>query len=110
MGFFFFLSFFLSPRLPAPAPCSAVDIALPAEKIALEVDGPHHFARNTLRPLATLFSRALLLEARGWRVASVPFFAWEGAEEEARRALLRGLLDRARAARQEQPAAAARQQ
>lgn len=79
---------------------------MPSEKVALEVDGPHHFARNTLRPLATLFSRALLLEVRGWRVASVPFFAWEGAEEAARRALLRGLLDKARAGREEQPAAA----
>lgn len=69
------------------------------------MDGPHHFARNTLRPLATLFGRALLLEARGWRVASVPFFAWEGAEEGARRALLRVLLDRARGGRVAQPAA-----
>lgn len=39
-------------------PCSpAVDIALPEERIALEVDGPHHFTANTFRPLGEMFAR-----------------------------------------------------
>ena len=75
----------------------SIDIALPEEKIAMEVDGPHHFTRNSFRPLAHMFTRTALLEARGWRVVSVPFFAWQGVEETARRAYLQNLLVRARA-------------
>jgi hypothetical protein len=36
---------------------TAVDIALPEERIALEVDGPHHFTANTFRPLGEMYCR-----------------------------------------------------
>ena len=35
----------------------SVDIALSDEKIALEVDGPHHFTVNTLEPMADMYWR-----------------------------------------------------
>lgn len=44
--------------------------------IALEVDGPHHFTANTLKPLGEMLARQRLLEARGWTVISVPFYIW----------------------------------
>ncbi|KAL6783637.1 hypothetical protein ACKKBF_B05255 [Auxenochlorella protothecoides x Auxenochlorella symbiontica] len=75
----------------------SVDIALSDEKIALEADGPHHFTANTLQPLADMYWRRTLLHARGWRVVSVPFYHWAGAEDEDRRALLRRLLAEVRA-------------
>ena len=42
--------------LPPPAP-AAVDIALPEERIALEVDGPHHFTANTFKPMGDMYCR-----------------------------------------------------
>lgn len=41
--------------------------------------------------------RRTLLEARGWRVASVPFYHWAGTEDEDRRELLRRVLAEVRA-------------
>lgn len=75
---------------------AAVDVAIPQEHIALEVDGPHHFTRNSLRPLGDMFTRTALLEARGWKVISVPFFRWSGVDSEGQRALLQNLLEKAR--------------
>lgn len=75
----------------------SIDVGFPDERIAMEVDGPYHFTRNSLRPMAHMFTRTALLEARGWRVVSVPFFAWEGVEEAGRRSYLQNLLVRARA-------------
>lgn len=46
------------------------------EMIALEVDGPHHFTANTMKPLGEMLARQKLLQARGWTVISVPFFRW----------------------------------
>ena len=40
------------------------------------MDGPHHFMRNTQRPLGELKARQRLLQARTWTVISVPFFEW----------------------------------
>ncbi|KAK2080103.1 hypothetical protein QBZ16_002499 [Prototheca wickerhamii] len=74
----------------------SVDIALSNEKIALEVDGPHHFTVNTLEPMADMYWRRTLLRARGWRVVSVPFYHWSGTEDEDRKALLRRLIAQAR--------------
>ncbi|GAB4822437.1 hypothetical protein N2152v2_009483 [Parachlorella kessleri] len=84
-----------------------VDIALPGERIALEVDGPHHFTSNTFQPLGEMYARRSLLEARGWRVVSLPFYHWSGASEEQRQALLRRLLAEAREGRASHPTAAA---
>lgn len=74
----------------------SMDIALPEEHIAIEVDGPHHFTKNQLRPLADMFTRTVLLEARGWRVVSVPFFSWIGVDDLGRRSLLQNLLEKVR--------------
>lgn len=56
----------------------SVDIALPGERIALEVDGPHHFTANTFRPLGEMYCRwgAGVLQVAGqthcrWRRADV---------------------------------------
>lgn len=46
--------------------------------------------------MADVHNRTVLLESRGWRVVSVPFFSWYGVEEEGRRDFLQGLLARAR--------------
>lgn len=46
------------------------------EKIAVEVDGPHHFTANGQRPLGEMRARHRLLEVRGWSVLSVPYFIW----------------------------------
>ena len=55
----------------------SLDVAWPAIKCALEVDGPLHFAANTRRPLgATRLKRQLLAHA-GWKCISVPYYAWD---------------------------------
>ncbi|PSC74935.1 RAP domain [Micractinium conductrix] len=76
----------------------SVDIALPDERVVLEVDGPTHFTANTFQPLADMRGRNALLSARGWRVSSVPFYRWFGETEEGRQAMLRRVLAEARAA------------
>jgi hypothetical protein len=81
----------------------AVDLCIPEQRIAIEVDGPHHFTRNSLRPMADMFTRTCLLEARGYKVVSVPFFAWEGVEESGRRSFLLNLLNKARAGEAQHP-------
>ena len=54
------------------------------ERIAFEVDGPHHFTANTLAVTGEMLARQKLLRARGWAVISVPFFHWAGQADEAR--------------------------
>lgn len=61
----------------------SVDIAIIEElpggerkKIAVEVDGPQHFAVNTNQPLGHTVLRRRLLKALGWDVVSVPHFEW----------------------------------
>ncbi len=74
-------------RLPAPAaPCpsllplhpapAAAPAAAPDRKIAIEVDGPFHFAVNTNSPLGQTMIRRRLLRACGWIVISVPCHTW----------------------------------
>ncbi len=58
-------------------------------------------------PRPSLARRRRLLEARGWRVVSLPFYHWSGASEEQRQALLRRLLAEAREGRASHPTAAA---
>ncbi len=61
--------------------CTHCLIGLPFvadEKIAIEVDGPHHFTANTLQVTGEMLARQKLLNARGWAVISVPFFRWSG--------------------------------
>jgi hypothetical protein len=47
-----------------------------AARLAIEVDGPSHFSSNTREFLGLTLARRRLLEARGWRVHSVPYFDW----------------------------------
>eukprot|EP00899_Mesostigma_viride_P021074 jgi/Mesvir1/28969/Mv17744-RA.1 len=44
--------------------------------IAIEADGPAHFAYNTLDPLGPTVLKARLLRAMGWHVVQVPYFQW----------------------------------
>ena len=46
------------------------------EKVAVEVDGPHHFTVNGQKPLGEMCARQRLLDVRGWSVLSVPYFVW----------------------------------
>ena len=68
------------------------------ERIALEADGPSHFAANTLAPGGAMLARRRLLAARGWAVISVPYYVWEKLNNDGRGAwlmqarLLRSLL------------------
>ena len=48
----------------------------------MEVDGPTHFTANTKEPLGITLARRSLLQARGWRVLSVPYFHWTGFSDE----------------------------
>ena len=80
-----------------------MDVAIPQEKIAIEVDGPHHFTRNSLRPLGDMFTRFALLESRGWKVVSVPFFRWSGVDADGQRDLLSNLLERVRSGQHAHP-------
>ncbi|KAI7837274.1 hypothetical protein COHA_008888 [Chlorella ohadii] len=56
----------------------SVDIAIidGDRKIAIEVDGPFHFAVNTNSPLGQTMIRRRLLRACGWIVISVPCHTW----------------------------------
>ena len=58
------------------------------KRIALEVDGPSHFAANTLAPGGAMLARHRLLAARGWAVISVPYYVWERLSEAGRNAWL----------------------
>lgn len=80
----------------------SIDIAVDPCMLAIEVDGPTHFVRNTRQPLGLTRGRARLLAARGWRVVSLPFFEWPGGkaaggaqEAKSRQEYVRQLLARA---------------
>eukprot|EP00666_Eupelagonemidae_sp_cell4sb_P013749 gene13749-biopygen23710 len=44
--------------------------------VAIEVDGPSHYAAGSEVPLGATLLRRRLLEARGWRVVPIPYFDW----------------------------------
>ena len=69
-----------------------VDCLIADGQIALEVDGPQHFVERV--PNGGMLLRNRLLEARGFRVISVPFFEWNalGTDKNKQEYLLR-LLD-----------------
>lgn len=54
----------------------AVDIAIPSLRIAVEIDGPRHFARNADRRLGPSAMKHRHLSNRGWRVFSVTAQDW----------------------------------
>ena len=55
----------------------SIDLAVVDRRVALELDGPSHFTRNTLEPLGHTRLRDRLLSAMGWHVVSIPFFEWD---------------------------------
>lgn len=68
---------------------------MPARRLAIEVDGPTHFCRNSLapgqapRPTGATLLKHRLLHQQGWAVAAVCSEEWEGLRgaEAKRRAL-----------------------
>ena len=54
-----------------------IDILLPEHGVALEVDGPAHFLRNTGHPMGHTIMKRRLLELYGYRVVSIPHFEWD---------------------------------
>lgn len=74
-----------------------VDLAIfPNEdrRVALEVDGPHHYTRNTGALLGNAQMKQRHLQSAGWRVVRVPHRSWEAVQgPAAQRGFLRGLLD-----------------
>ncbi|KAK9842858.1 hypothetical protein WJX74_003528 [Apatococcus lobatus] len=81
----------------------SMDISLAREKVCIEVDGPHHFSANTLRPSGENLARQRLLRARGWAVVSIPFFKWSDKDDDDHVKLLQSeiLMARAELAKQQ---------
>jgi hypothetical protein len=85
----------------------SVDIGLKFDKkrkIAIEVDGPQHFARNVREPLGYTLLRQRLLKQKGWDVVSIPHWEWERLSSPAEK---RDYLNRVIPAEQKTPKPAA---
>ena len=54
----------------------SLDIALPAFKLAIEVDGPVHYTYNTNRHLGTSVLKRRLLKCLSWDVITIPYYEW----------------------------------
>ena len=61
----------------------AVDIAIPELRIAVEIDGPSHFARNAKRRLGPSVMKHRQLDDMGWHVFPLTAEDWESAESSA---------------------------
>lgn len=69
----------------------AIDIACAERKVAIEVDGPHHYLRKLKKEEGELSmedgstkAKRRFLTRLGWRVINIPFFEWDrhGSEQE----------------------------
>ena len=60
----------------------SIDIAIPRCKVAVEADGPTHFAFNSMRPLGATSLKRRLLKGLGWKVIAVPYFEWNRCKNE----------------------------
>ncbi len=59
----------------------SVDILLPEHNLVLEVDGPSHFAANTLRTNGSTLARNMLLKHWSYEVVCIPYFGWPSDEQ-----------------------------
>jgi len=81
----------------------SIDIAIEGaeERVALEVDGPHHFLQNGSQDGSTQL-RNRMLAAHGWRVVVVDYRLWDGLKTQSQREeYLRGRLRYSRVADQD---------
>ena len=60
-----------------------MDCLIADGQIALEVDGPQHFVERL--PNGGMLLRNRLLEARGFRVISMPFYDWKTSGTDAKK-------------------------
>mmetsp|Transcript_34297 Transcript_34297/g.85425 ORF Transcript_34297/g.85425 Transcript_34297/m.85425 type:complete len:585 (-) Transcript_34297:103-1857(-) len=74
-----------------------VDIALPASKVAIEVNGPMHYDDAQVLLPRTVMKHRMLRRA-GWHVVCIPYFDWISIEtREERQLYVRGILGELRA-------------
>eukprot|EP00887_Chlorella_sp_A99_P000497 scaffold17.g497.t1 len=55
----------------------SIDIALPDQRIAIEADGPVHYASNSRHLLGSTALKRRLLARLGWAIVDVPFMEWQ---------------------------------
>ena len=59
----------------------SLDLSLPSQRVAVEVDGPSHFLmanpQGQYKPTGATALKRRLLTMAGWRVVSIPFFEWD---------------------------------
>lgn len=54
-----------------------LDAVVVDSRVALEIDGPTHFSRNSGIPLGHTMLKRRYITAAGWRLISVPYQEWE---------------------------------
>ncbi|KAE8655544.1 hypothetical protein F3Y22_tig00117026pilonHSYRG00151 [Hibiscus syriacus] len=65
-----------------PVDCYIVDAVLVDQKVALEIDGPTHFSRNTGTPLGHTVLKRRHIASSGWKPLSLSYQEWEELEGE----------------------------